>query len=196
VGPGWDWTTMIGMYPDADTYTQQLRALEVYRSANPNVTEAHFLLAYHYLTCGHADEAAKELQTVVRLNPNDKLAAQLLRAAATPEGAEPAKPAEPAAPAQPIDAASLAGAWESARPDGSTINLLVTSDGKYEWKYTRQGKPQEFRGDYSLADNVLILKQGGTPTMVGQVGLVGGDRLSFKLVNDNPSDPGITFSKK
>ena len=27
-GPGWDWATMVGLYPDVDTYTRQLRALE------------------------------------------------------------------------------------------------------------------------------------------------------------------------
>ncbi len=31
VGPGWDWTTMIGLYPSEDVYTKQLRALEIYR---------------------------------------------------------------------------------------------------------------------------------------------------------------------
>src|SRR5271165_875410 len=30
VGPGWDWTTLIGLYPDIDTYTAQLRTLEDY----------------------------------------------------------------------------------------------------------------------------------------------------------------------
>ena len=30
VGPGWDWTTLIGLYPDVDVYTAQLRALEDY----------------------------------------------------------------------------------------------------------------------------------------------------------------------
>jgi len=40
----------------------------------------------------------------------------------------------------------------------------------------------------------LILKQGNTP-MVGQVASVGDDRFNFKLANDNPSDPGLTFSK-
>ena len=28
VGPGWDWTTLISLYPSVDTYTQQLRKLE------------------------------------------------------------------------------------------------------------------------------------------------------------------------
>ena len=26
VGPGWDWTTLISLYADPETYTQQLRA--------------------------------------------------------------------------------------------------------------------------------------------------------------------------
>ena len=30
VGPGWDWTTLIGLYPDVSVYTAQLRALESY----------------------------------------------------------------------------------------------------------------------------------------------------------------------
>ena len=35
VRPGWDWTTLSGMYPDVDTYTRQLRALEAYVTAKP-----------------------------------------------------------------------------------------------------------------------------------------------------------------
>ena len=29
-GPGWNWSTLVGLYPDVDTYTNQLRALEAY----------------------------------------------------------------------------------------------------------------------------------------------------------------------
>ena len=35
VGPGWDWTTMAGLYPNIDVYTSQLRKLEAFVSANP-----------------------------------------------------------------------------------------------------------------------------------------------------------------
>ena len=37
VGPGWDWTTMAGLYPDIDVYTRQLRKLEAFVSANPTI---------------------------------------------------------------------------------------------------------------------------------------------------------------
>ncbi len=32
VGPGWDWPTLISLYPNPDVYTAQLRALEQYRN--------------------------------------------------------------------------------------------------------------------------------------------------------------------
>ena len=78
VGPGWDWTTLSSLYPDTDVYTQQLRTLEQYASQNPNQSDARFLLAYHYLTCGYTDQAIGQLQEVVQLNPKDQFSAQLL----------------------------------------------------------------------------------------------------------------------
>jgi len=79
-GPGWDWTTMRSLYPSAEVYTQQLRALETYRNENPKSADARFLLAYHYITCGYNDAAARELEAVTKLLPKDKLAAELLKA--------------------------------------------------------------------------------------------------------------------
>ncbi len=51
-GPCWNWATLVGLYPDVDTYTNQLRALEAAVRSNPNATPARFLLAYHYLVQG------------------------------------------------------------------------------------------------------------------------------------------------
>ena len=56
-GPGWNWTTLVGLYPDVDTYTNQLRALEAYAGTNPNSSSARFLLGYHYMIEGHNDQA-------------------------------------------------------------------------------------------------------------------------------------------
>ena len=71
----------------------------------------------------------------------------------------------------------------------------LAKDGKYTWKFAQNGKPQEFSGDYTVADNLLILKQGDIPVMVGQVTPLADDRFNFKLPGDNPSDPGLTFGK-
>ena len=79
VGPGWDWPTLIGLYPDVDTYTRQFRALETYVSQSPQSAAARFVLAYHYLTQGHADAAVTQLREASRLQPKDTVSAQLLR---------------------------------------------------------------------------------------------------------------------
>ena len=79
VGPGWDWTTLIGLYPDVDVYTAQLRALEAYCNANPTRPPPRFVLAYHYLTQGHTEAAVDVLKQVVALKPSDTLSAKLLR---------------------------------------------------------------------------------------------------------------------
>jgi tetratricopeptide (TPR) repeat protein len=78
-GPGWDWQTMKSLYPDVKTYTEQLRALEAYHLSNPKSPEASFVLAYHYVTLGYPEPARKQLENVVALRPDDKLAAQLIQ---------------------------------------------------------------------------------------------------------------------
>ena len=40
VGPGWDWGTFIGLYPNVTVYTEQLRALESYCNLNPQSASA------------------------------------------------------------------------------------------------------------------------------------------------------------
>lgn len=70
-----------------------MRALEDYYRQHPNSAQANLLLAYHYLTLGHADAARGRLEAVVQLNPNDRLAAGLLQALDR-QGSTPA-PTEP-----------------------------------------------------------------------------------------------------
>ena len=97
--PGWDWTTLCSLYADVDTYTEQLRALEHYVTANPNAIEARFLLVYHYMTSGHGEAAARQLTAVVQLSPKDRLSAELLRA--DDDGARAATGARGAGQARP-----------------------------------------------------------------------------------------------
>jgi tetratricopeptide (TPR) repeat protein len=194
-GPGWDWTTLSGLYPDVNVYTEQLRALEQYAKAHPAASEAKFLLADHYLTCGYTDAAAAELKEVVRLNPKDQLSAQLLNGISAPDTAAQAAPSLPAAAAKPADASSLVGNWTATRADSATIKLDLAGDGKFTWALDQNGKPQQFSGTYTVADNLLVLKQGDNPMMVGQVASLANDRFNFKLAGDNPSDPGLNFMR-
>ena len=89
-GPGWDWTTLSALYPNVDVYTAQLRALEQYAKSHPAASDAKFLLAENYLTCGYTDAAAVQLKEVVQLDPKDQLSAQLLNSISTSNTAQPA----------------------------------------------------------------------------------------------------------
>ena len=205
-GPGWDWTTMSGLYPNIDVYTGQLRALEGYRTQNPSVAYAHFLLAYQYMLLGYKEQAATELNSVVSLQPNDQLSAQLLRGLTTPANPgsaiagqpgmpQQSGPAQQAAPSQPVDAAALVGNWQATRSDGSAFGLKLTPDNNFTWQFTQQGKQQVLNGSYTIANNYLILKASDQNTLLGQVAMVDPNHFTFKLTGDNPADPGLTFTR-
>jgi predicted Zn-dependent protease len=79
-GPGWNWETVKSFYPDVDTYTKQLRALEAHARANPKSADDRFVQAYHYLVVGSSEQAIKMLEQVHDLVPNDQLTVQILAA--------------------------------------------------------------------------------------------------------------------
>jgi thioredoxin-like negative regulator of GroEL len=77
-GPGWDWTTLAGLYPSVDVYSKQLRSLEAYCDSNRNSASARFLLAALYMTQGSTEAAAGVFKQVVALQPQDRLSAELV----------------------------------------------------------------------------------------------------------------------
>ena len=192
-GPGWDWTTLSALYPNVDVYTAQLRALEQYAKSHPAESDARFLLAENYLTCGYTDAAAAQLKAVVQLDPKDQLSAQLLGSISAANTVQPAAPSQSAAQTKPADVASLVGNWTATRADSPTIKLALAGDGKFTWSLDQKGKPQQFSGTYTITDNLLVLKQGDNPLMAGQVASLTNNQFNFKLAGDNPSDPGLSF---
>ena len=86
-GPGWDWDTMQSLYGDVNTYTQQTRALEAFIRDHPNDRAARFVLAYHYLVTGQTDPAVTSYEQVVKLTPNNTLAADIIKALTAPPAA-------------------------------------------------------------------------------------------------------------
>ncbi len=194
-GPGWDWTTVSGLYPSTTTYTQQLRTLENYSQQNPNAADARFVLAYQYLVTGHNEQAIEELKIIAQLQPKDQLAAQLLAGLSAPQNQQLSAAPSPAAPATPITDGALVGDWKASRPDGSTFDMNLAGDKKFTWKFGQQGKQQELAGTYTLADNLLVLNASGQSPLVGQIAMLPGNKLNFKLAGDNPADPGLNFTR-
>jgi tetratricopeptide (TPR) repeat protein len=87
-GPGWDWKTMSALYPDNDTYTAQLRALEQYVKDNTKDAQGRFLLGYHYTVLEDKDSAAEQFRYASELQPKDQLSKQLADALAAKAPAE------------------------------------------------------------------------------------------------------------
>jgi tetratricopeptide (TPR) repeat protein len=210
VGPGWDWTTLSSMYDDIATYTQQLRALESYRKGHPQSPDAAFLLAYHYLTGGHADAAIKQLDAVVKLLPDDPLAPQMLKllkansgeTVEAPPAINPAdsdgQPADdtPQEDAPPIEKSAIVGTWKSGRGKSTAIQLKLNSNETFVWTVTQSGKTNPIEGKYSIEGNLLVLEQSTDGnTMIGKVTPRDDGGFNFKLVGSPPSDAGLDFAK-
>jgi tetratricopeptide (TPR) repeat protein len=198
VGPGWDWTTMVGLYPSVDVYTAQLRKLEAFVSANPKSNAARFVLAYHYLTQGYNDVAVDQLKQVVALAPQDTLSAQLVKQFSSP-GTEPSTPpatTAPTATATPAKPGNLPAKW-IARPNNETnISLNVAADGTFTWTVDAKGKTQQLAGNWSLADDVLTLAQSGQGgALVGRVTWQADDKWGFRVIGTDAADPGLTFTR-
>ena len=114
VGPGWDWTTMSSLYSDISVYTAQLRALEATVRQNQQDGSTRFLLAYHYLTGGYPDAAARQLKQVVALVPGDQVAAAMLKMTTAPAAQTPGDPSSPSSLPTPLPPPSDAAPAEPA----------------------------------------------------------------------------------
>lgn len=200
-GPGWDWTTMTGLYGSQSVYTQQLRKLEDYSRAVPDNAAVHFLLGYHYLVCAHLDQAYEQFEQTVKLQPADTIAAQLrdlCNSSISPDSgdtSEDAPAVEQEAP-PPVEAAELLGTWVSNRGDLGTVTLSLGEDGKFDWSFNRDGETTDLNGSYSLNDSGLLTLESEDSQMVGQVKLPAESKLNFILAGGPEGDPGMSFDRK
>ncbi len=198
VGPGWDWTTMVGLYPSVDVYTAQLRKLEAFVTANPSSTAGRFVLAYHYLTQGHIDAAVARLKEVLALAPQDTLSAQLVKQFSKPgteSGTQPSSPA-PTATAAQVKQGNLRGSWTARPTNDTTIRLNVADDGTFTWTVDAKGKTERLTGNWSAADDLLTLAQSGQGgALVGRVTWQADDRWGFHMIGTGAEDPGLAFTR-
>ena len=195
VGPGWDWTTMISLYPNVDAYTTQLRTLEQYCADHSTSATSRFVLAYHYLTQGHIEAAVKELKQVVALNPGDTLSPKLLRQL-DPPTTQPTVAATPSSDdASPPAGATIDGNWTASPAPDTSISLAIQPGGEFAWQVTRKGKVQQFSGTSTYGSGILTLAQEKGPALVGRVSWTDSSHFTFRIVGDGPEDPGLRFSK-
>jgi tetratricopeptide (TPR) repeat protein len=202
IGPGWNWTTLIGAYAEADAYTQQIRALEAYVKANPQSAPAHFVLGYHYLTQGHNDAAAKQFEHAAGLQPSDKLsaqlAAQLQPPASQPPSADGAAPPTATASTEPASQGKLAGRWATTPAKDAQVALAINDDGNFTWAVTSTGKPAKtITGKFTFANGVLTLagQDGQIGALAGQVAWQDDNHMTFRVLGAPQDDPGLKFER-
>ncbi len=196
VGPGFDWTTMIGLYPDVKTYTAQLRSLEEYRDGNPNDPAARFVLAYHYTTAGRNESAIEQLKKLLEISPDDQLAKQLLLGL-DPEAEvpNPAKQVQPPQPEGKIKASDLNGTWKATRDQG-TFEMALQEDGKYSWKFDQNGKASEVTGVWSVDDKgILALQMNDQGVMLAQI-IQNKNKLDFYMLGDDKGSDPLEFARQ
>ncbi len=202
VGPGWDWATMIGLYPNVDVYTKQLRALETYTNNNPQSAASRFYLAYLYQTSGQTDVAVKTLKEVVAINPKDTGAAAMLQMleSKAPDATASASPTpDPVPTNEPnLDTKAIVGTWQATRDDGR-FEVTLNADQTFTWKFTKDQRTEEITGTYSSQGPVLVLTTKDQGAMAGKVTLPQGQgearEFQFQMVGSNPNDPGLKFTR-
>ncbi len=206
IGPGWDWKTMSSLYSSTAVYTQQLRTLENYCRENKKDPASRFLLAYHYITCGHIEYAVKELRVVLSITPDDQLAKKLI-ATFEPEKEAPQndKPPVPqvvgesslgSAVSKPsITKEAIVGSWISDRGAQGKISLTLNPDGNYVWEYKNQNVSDSFKGTYTMGGNILTLVDSKGNPMVANISQSAPNQFNFKLTASGANDPGLDFKK-
>ena len=207
-GPGWDWTTMVGLYPGVEVYTAQLRALETFTLSNPTSASSKFVLAYHYLTQGFPDNAASQLREVIKLQPGDTLSVKLLAgleakgsaSASTlannvPAEVPPADPVPAVPAATTVPPGSFTGTWTAKPVATTTITLNVGEDGKFSWEVGEQSGKRTLKGSSTFGNDMLTLTPDSGEALNGKITWRDANRFFFQAGGGGPNDPGLAFSK-
>ena len=206
VSSGMDLETLKELYDSPDTYRFQRQMLEDHVQGDSGDVSARFVLAYHSIVAGEVEEASRWLREVVRIEPEDRVAKQLL---ADLELSDPTADVPLPSIKTPLilkepDEASvtderstdLAGRWIATQGE-VTIELELTKEGTFVWKRSEIGQPERIiDGAMTLAGDVLVLEGGTAGTFVGKVEPSTDDQFRFQLLNSNASDPGLIFARQ
>jgi tetratricopeptide (TPR) repeat protein len=194
-GPGWSWDTMVGFYSGSETYDEQLRKLEAYAKGAPNKADAHFLLGYHYMVCGHMEKANAEFAKASELQPADSISRQLrnLTAASIPDAGE--SDAELSLKPNSMPAEKLVGTWVSDRGADGKVTFTMKETGDYTWSFMDADKSSELKGTYGLDDKGLLVLTGDDTQMVSEVTMMDSGKMRFVLIGAPDGDPGLEFTK-
>jgi uncharacterized protein (TIGR03066 family) len=192
VGPGWDTKTLTSLYPDMDTYTAHLRALEAARNKDPKAADVRFLLGYHYLTLGYPEDALGQFRRALELKPKDTVTASLV-ATLSPRDAKAPPPKGEAPKAVPSE--NVVGSWTATGKGTAKYSMNLRKDGTFTWAFSRGSRKEEVKGVYTLEGNVLAMEPDGGGVMLAELTVKDKDTLKFKMIGGASDDPGLEFRR-
>jgi len=192
---------MSKLYPDVQTYEDQLRDLESFTKEEPKNAAGRFLLGYHYLVAGHQDAARRQFEKVVDLQPKDRVAKQLLtgleKADEPQANREP--PPEPKesdkSPFRDGEETELVGHWTAQRGKDPGPELTLDEDGNFTWIADEGKEKVKVSGKYEVNGQTLVLDGGKNESLVGHLASEGKDRFHFKMLGSPAEDPGLEFER-
>jgi len=197
-GPGWDWATMLALYRNRKSYETNLRGLESYVKSNARNAASRLVLAYHYLVAERTLYAKDLLAEVIRLEPKDVVAKDLLEMIENKDekSDEPETPTadeeEPeVVPALPEDF-DATGTWRATPKEGGNIVLVFTKEKKFTWQLVRPGKTAEFAGDYMFDRSRVLLEDLDAGALIGRITPDGKDAFVFRPESEKDA-PGLRF---
>ncbi|MFC7336245.1 tetratricopeptide repeat protein [Haloferula chungangensis] len=193
-GPGWSWDTMVGFYSSSTVYDEQLRKLESWVKATPDKAEGHFLLAYHYLVCGHMDKAYEQFADTAKLQPEDGVARQMrdLTKDSIPDNGE--SETQPPPKPDPVPKEKLVGTWTS-DASGGKVTFKLEEDGSFLWSFTGDGETHDLKGTWGINDKDLLVMNVEDSQMVCSISLEDDSTMKFLIIGGPSGDPGLDFKK-
>ena len=131
---------------------------------------------------------------MVKLQPDDKLSAQLLAMyqPASDDAKDTKKSAPPEnleKPAYPME--KLEGDWKASNDSGQ-FELKLDKDDVFTWTFTHEGKPQSVTGAYTVRGNNLVMQPDSGGTMLSTIALTNDNTLEFTPVDNSQK---LTFTK-
>jgi tetratricopeptide (TPR) repeat protein len=196
VGPGWDAKTLTSLYPDMETYTKHLRALEAFRNDHLQAPELRFLCGYHYLTCGYPYDAVREFLKAAELNPKDAVAASLAATLTPPDTQATATKQSSEAAASPVPSDEVTGAWGATGARDSKYSMNLQKDGAFTWAFSRGSKKEHVKGVYTVEGNLLAMEPDSGGVMLAELSVKEPDTLHFKMIGGAKDDPGLDFKRE
>jgi len=94
-----------------------------------------------------------------------------------------------------VDAVPLSGTWKASPAKGVQIELALRADKTFTWKFTTNGKSQNFSGKYELGDKSLVLTRDDGESMDGTFERHGNAGFKFRMKDAEADDPGLNFSR-